>query len=440
METGDPLRVGIAGLGVVGGSVVRMLRHHENLIAERAGRAVRITSVSARERARDRGFSLDGLAWYDDAAEMAAGGEIDVFVELIGGEDGVALAAARQAIANGRHVVTANKAMLATYGMDLAAAAEEAGVELGFEAAVGGAIPVVKTLRESLSGNQVSRVYGILNGTCNYILSRMETEGLTFAECLAQAQALGYAEADPTFDIEGIDTAHKLALLTSLAFGTAINKDEIFIEGISSIEPEDIAAAEELGYRIRLLGVAQVTSTGIEQRVHPTMVPRDSLIARVSGVTNAVVADGDHAGPIMLSGAGAGGEATASAVVGDLIDVARGIRVHPLGRPAMALEPYRRARMRAHRGGYYLRMLVPDRPGAFARIATFMAEADISLESIFQHPEGGTAEPGDRADDYRTVTIITHDTTEQAVRGAVDRIVDAGMVAGQPQMIRIERH
>ncbi len=440
MQTQDPLRIGIAGLGVVGGSVVRLLQSNANMIAERAGRAIRISAVSARDRARDRGFPIDGLTWYDDAAAMAAGGEIDVFVELIGGEDGVALAATRAAIGNGRHVVTANKAMLAGHGMDLAAAAEEKGVNLGFEAAVGGGIPVVKALREALAGNQVSRVYGILNGTCNYILSEMETQGTTFAQCLKAAQELGYAEADPTFDVEGIDTAHKLALLTCLAFGTAIDKDEIFIEGISSIEPADIAAAAELGYRIRLLGVAQVTDTGIEQRVHPTMVPRDSQIARVSGVTNAVAADGDHAGQILLSGAGAGGAATASAVVGDLIDVARGVRVFPLGRPVRALEPYRRARMRAHKGGYYLRLLVPDRPGAFARIATFMADAGISLESIVQHPCESPPAADAATDSHRTVIIITHDTAELAVRNALQQIAADGGVAGTPQMIRIERH
>ncbi|MHA1189819.1 MAG: homoserine dehydrogenase [Alphaproteobacteria bacterium] len=440
MDNRDPLRIGIAGLGVVGGSVVRMIQGNEALIAQRAGRAIHLAAVCARDRNRDRGFSTDTVIWFDDPAAMARSGEIDVFVELIGGEGGIALDASRVALSSGHHVVTANKAMLAGHGGTLAELAESSGVALGFEAAVAGGIPIVKTLRESLAGNAISRVYGILNGTCNYILSQMESEGSTFADCLKRAQALGYAEADPTFDVEGIDTAHKLVILTCLAFGTQIAKDEIFIEGISSIEPEDIAAAEELGYRIRLLGVAQVTDTGIEQRVHPTMVPKDSQIARINGVTNAVAVDGDFVGSIVLSGPGAGGEATASAVVGDLVDIGRGATGFPLGRPAASLVPYQRARMRAHQGGYYLRLHVPDRPGGFATIATYMADAGISLESIVQR-EGRSRLAGDQAEtSFRTVTIITHDTTELAVRDALERIVNEGVVAGRPQMIRIERH
>jgi homoserine dehydrogenase len=294
-------------------------------------------------------------------------------------------------------------------------------------------------LREALRGNTISRVYGILNGTCNYILTRMELEGLTFQDCLADAQRLGYAEADPTFDVEGLDTAHKLAILTSLAFGTQIDKDAIFVEGISSIKPEDIVAADELGYRIKLLGVAQRTESGIEQRVHPTMVPKDSDIARISGVTNAVAVEGDFVGSVVLSGPGAGGDATASAVVGDIFDLARGDMVPPLGRPVAKLAPYKRARMRAHEGGYYLRLKLRDKPGTFASIARQMADAEISLASIVQRnrPPGSSMQSGEFDD--QSVTIITHDTMESAVRAALDGIEAAGQISEKPQMIRIEK-
>ena len=308
----------------------------------------------------------------------------DVFVELIGGADGVAHASVEAAIDAGKHVVTANKALLARHGVALARAAEEKGVSLNFEAAAAGGIPIIKTLREALAGNTVNRVYGILNGTCNYILTRMEQERLSFAECLAAAQRLGYAEADPTFDIEGHDTAHKLALLTAIAFGTEIDAESIYVEGISSITPADIEAADELGYRIKLLGVASRTDSGIEQRVHPTMVPKSSAIARIDGVTNAVAVEADFVGQLVLSGPGAGGDATASSVMSDIADIARGDRVGTFGRPASSLEPYRKAGIRRHEGGYYIRLSVYDRPGAFAAIAQRMADAQISLESIVQ--------------------------------------------------------
>jgi homoserine dehydrogenase len=434
-----PLRLGIAGLGTVGASVVQILRRHENDLSAQAGRPIKLAAVCARDRSRDRGVSLDGVAWFDNPAELAKSDDIDVFVELIGGEDGVALESVRAALDTGHGVVTANKALLAAHGVDLAMIAEAHDAPLAFEAAVGGGIPIIKALREALAGNHITRLFGILNGTCNYILTRMEEDGLTFGECLADAQRLGYAEADPTFDVEGLDTAHKLAILTSIAFGTRIDKDSIFVEGISAIEPEDIAAADELGYRIKLLGVAQQTESGIEQRVHPTMVPRDSTIARVSGVTNAVAVEGDSIGSVMLSGPGAGGSATASAVVGDILDIARGIKVPPLGRPAASLEPYRRAKMRAHEGGYYLRLMVRDRPGAFAAIARCMADAEISLESIVQRNRPPKSAPRNHHDEAQAVTIITYETTEAAVRGALERIESEGQISGKPNLIRIER-
>src|SRR5688572_5929597 len=433
----EPLRLGIAGLGTVGASVIRLLQRHGDALAAQLGRPVNVAAVSARKRERERGFRTDGIAWHEDPVALARSNSIDVFVELIGGADGAAHESVRAALASGKGVVTANKALLAAHGIELARLAEERGAALAFEAAVGGGIPIIKTLREALAGNRLTRLYGILNGTCNFILTRME-EGMSYPSALKEAQSLGYAEADPSFDVEGLDTAHKLAILTSVAFGCEIDRDAIFVEGISAIEPEDLAAADELGYRIKLLGVAQRTENGIEQRVHPTMVPRDSDIARISGVTNAVSVEGDFIGAVMLTGPGAGGNATASAVVGDIIDLARGVRVPPLGRPAASLEPYRRARMQAHEGGYYLRLRVKDRPGAFAAIATRMAQAGISLDSIVQRNRPPGTAPRHENDLLQPVTIITHSTTEQTIRTALATIASDGEVFGQPRMIRIE--
>ena len=429
-----PLRVGIAGLGTVGIALLKVLRDNAAIMTKRCGRDVVATAVNARDRSRDRGFDISGFTWFDDAEKLAVSDEIDVFVELIGGEGGVALNATRAALNAGKHVVTANKAMLAKHGVELAALAEEKGVLLNFESAVAGGIPIIKTMRETLTANNVERVYGIMNGTCNYMLTRMEKEGISYQDCLADAQRLGYAEADPTFDVEGFDTAHKLAILTTLAFGNQIAPDEIYVEGISSITNADIEAAASLGYRIKLLGVAAKTESGIEQRVHPTMVPVESAIAQISGVTNAVAIDADVVGNLVMSGPGAGGAATASAVAGDIADIAKCIdgeqRVPALGKPASELEPYKRARMRSHEGGYFIRMTVKDIAGVFARIANEMAAHEISLESIVQHGE---------TSDEKTIILITHETTEAAVREALDVIGKDDFLSGQPQMIRIEK-
>ncbi|WP_373236490.1 homoserine dehydrogenase [Cohaesibacter celericrescens] len=440
---GDPLKLGLAGLGTVGVSVLKRLGMMENELAMKAGRATRVDAITARSRNKDRGVDLSSYRWFDDPVALAKDADIDVFVELIGGDSGPAEEAVRAAILAGKHVVTANKALLAKHGNELARLAEENNVSINFEAAVAGGIPVIKTIREGLSSNQITRVYGILNGTCNYILTRMEDDGLTFAECLEDAQRLGYAEADPTFDVEGNDTAHKLAILTSLAFGTEIEADSIFLEGITTITKADIAAADELGYRIKLLGVSQKTDTGIEQRVHPTMVPKTSEIAQISGVTNAVAIDGDAVGSITLAGPGAGGDATASAVVADIIDIARGLFINPLGRPVGELQPYVRAKMRAHEGGYYIRLTVNDRPGAFASIAQRMAERDISLESIVQrkgrsHREEARSSAS-RQEKPQDVVLLTYETTEEAVRKALQAIKKDGHIVASPQMIRIER-
>lgn len=433
----EALRVGIAGLGTVGASVARVLTEKAAELTRQCGRPILVTAVSARSKGRDRGVDLSGAVWFDDPVEMARAADIDVFIELIGGDEGPARESVRVALENGRHVVTANKALLAKHGLALAGIAEEKGVLLNYEAAVAGGIPVIKTMRESMAGNTVSRIFGILNGTCNYILTRMEAEGISFQDCLADAQRLGYAEADPTFDIEGNDTAHKLSILTSLAFGTEIAADDIYLEGISNITQADIRAASDLGYRIKLLGVALRTESGIEQRVHPTMVPTASVIAQVNGVTNAVAIETDILGELLLSGPGAGGNATASAVVGDIADIAKsrpGFQHGPVfGRPVTELAPYTRAKMRSHEGGYFIRLTVSDRTGVFAAIARRMADNEISLESIVQHANGHNSV------DQKTVILVTHETTESAVRKAVDGITSDGHLVDKPQVIRIER-
>ena len=434
------LRVGVAGLGTVGASVVRILARQDNALTQRCGRAVRVTALSARDRSKDRGLDLSRYAWFEDPVDLARSGDVDCVVELVGGSDGAAKATIETAIASGKHVVTANKALLAKHGLSLARAAEERGVALAFEASAAGGIPVIKTLREALPGNTISRLYGILNGTCNYILSRMELEGLTFEACLADAQRLGYAEADPTFDVDGFDTAHKLAILTSLAFGTEIDSEAVYVEGISKIAPLDLAMAKELGYRIKLLGVAERTKTGIEQRVHPTMVPRTSAIAQVMGVTNAVTIDADAVKELTLIGPGAGGDATASAVVADIADLASNTVQAPFGRPVDRLEKAPRAPMQRHEGGYYIRLTVHDRPGVAAGVATRMAEADISLESILQkRSETAAKDPHGRSGAPVPLVLITYAATEAAIRSALDKIGGDGLVAEPPQVIRIER-
>ncbi|HKA99894.1 MAG TPA: homoserine dehydrogenase [Methyloceanibacter sp.] len=437
----DGLKVGVAGVGTVGGGLLRLLAARKGDLAARARRPIEVVTVSARNRNKKRDADLSGLRFVQDPVALAADPAIDVFVELIGGEEGVAKKAVETALASGKHVVTANKALLAHHGASLAALAEKNGVALNFEAAVAGGIPVVKVIRESLQGNDISRVYGILNGTCNYILTLMEKEGRSFADVLKEAQAQGYAEADPTFDIGGFDTAHKLALLTSLAFGTRASFESVYIEGIESITPADIEAAGDLGYRIKLLGVALRTDSGIEQRVHPTMVPKDRAIADVDGVLNCVAIDGDFVGEVMLVGPGAGAGPTASAVTSDLIDIARGHVLPPFGTKAKALKPYKKAEMRAHEGGYYIRLSVYDRPGAFAAIAGRMADQGISIESIVQRRPGAELPGFNRRDENAPafVVLITHQTTEAAIRKALAAIERDGHVDQKPQMIRIEK-
>jgi homoserine dehydrogenase len=438
---GKGLKVGLAGVGTVGGGLLQLLASHGDSIAVRAGRPIDVVAVSTLEHRRNPNADISSFRRAQDPVTLAQDPDIDVFVELMGGEGGIAKDSIEAALRAGKHVVTANKALLAHHGASLAALAEKSGVALNFEAAVAGGIPIVKAIRESLQGNNITRVYGILNGTCNYILTKMEREGRTFDEVLKEAQAQGYAEADPTFDIGGFDTAHKLTLLTSLAFGTRTSFESVYIEGIESITPADIEAADNLGYRIKLLGVALRTESGIEQRVHPTMVPKHTAIAEVDGVLNCVAVDGDFVGEVVLVGRGAGGPATASAVTSDLIDIARGNILPPFGVTAKDLKPYKKAQMRAHEGGYYIRLSVYDRTGAFAAIASRMAEQGISIESIVQRrapaelPGINRRHKGIPA----AVVMITHQTTEAAIRKALAGIERDGHVDAKPQMIRIEK-
>jgi homoserine dehydrogenase len=438
----EPLKVGLAGLGTVGTAVIRLLDHERDKLLARCGRPIEVVAVTARSRGKKRDVDLKKFRWVSDPVELAADPAIDVLVELIGGAGDPAKRAIETALSAGKPVVTANKALLAAHGDKLATLAERRGVALNFEASVAGGIPIVKTLREGLNGNSFTRIYGILNGTCNYILSRMEEDRISFDECLREAQRLGYAEADPSFDVEGHDTAQKLLILASLAFGIRVDPAAVYVEGISSITLADLDAAAELGYRVKLLGVAVKTEAGIEQRVHPTMVRRESAIAQVMGVTNAVTVDAEGLAPITLVGPGAGGMATASAVVSDLADIARGVRTPPLGRPATRTTAIRKAPMQHHEGGYYIRLLARDRPGSAATIARRLAQRQISLESIVQRHDArthGAGQPG-KSGDPVPVILITYATSEDAVHKALAAVRRDRVISGRPQVIRIEKN
>jgi homoserine dehydrogenase len=426
----DSLRIAIAGLGTVGAGTVAVLTEHRALIAERGGRNVDIVAVSAQNRSKDRGVSLDGYDWYDDPVAMAREADVDLVLELIGGEDGPAKAVCEAAIAAGRHVVTANKALLAMHGDALASAAEAAGVSLNYEAAIAGGIPIVKALREGLAGNRITRVYGILNGTCNYILTEMREKRLPYETVLAEAQKLGYAEADPSIDVDGIDAAHKLALLASLAFGTRVNFAGVYTEGIRRVVLEDIDYAEEFGYRIKLLGSARMTEDGLEQRVFPCMVSKDKPIAHVEDAYNAVVAHGDFVDDTMYEGRGAGAGPTASAVVADIVDVARGFSVATFGIPVGALADETPAPIERHRGAYYIRLMVRDEPGVIAEITAVFRDEAISIESMLQRARSET--------EAVPVVLNTHVCEEAAMRRTLERIEALDSVVEQPTMIRIE--
>ena len=420
----EALKIALAGLGTVGGGVVRLLDANRELIARRAGRPIEVVAVSARDRAKDRGVDLGRFAWVDDTSALARHPDIDVVVELVGGADGPALTLARATLGARRNLVTANKAMLAHHGLELAEAAERGGAALKFEAAVAGGIPVVKGLREGAAANVIGRVYGVLNGTCNFILSTMEEGGRDFAEVLAEAQALGYAEADPTFDIDGVDAAHKLSILASLAFGTRPAFGDVAAQGIRHVLGADIAEAAALGHRIRLLGLAEAGSHGLFQRVHPHLVPLDHPLAHVTGSTNAVVAEGNFVGRLLFQGAGAGAGPTASAVVADLIDIARGEYGPAYAMPAAALVTVAPADSGERRGRAYLRFTVEDRVGVLAEIAAAMRDAGVSIESLIQR--------GATADGKALVAIVTHEGPERCVSQALERLRGSQSLAGQP--------
>jgi homoserine dehydrogenase len=423
----DSLKVGIAGLGTVGGGVATLLTRHHNLIAARAGKTVDIAAVSARDKARDRGVDLSRATWHDDALDMVDDPNVDLIVEAIGGADGIAKDLCVKALEARKPVVTANKALMAEHGGMLAILADRMGVALAYEAAVAGGIPIIKGVREGLSANVIDGVYGILNGTCNYILSEMRTSGRDFDDVLVEAQDKGYAEADPSFDIDGVDAAHKLAILAALAFNGTVSFDDVYVEGIRRITARDIAYAEELGFRVKLLGIARRRLEGVALRVHPCLVPQDAPIASVEGVYNAVIAQGDFVDQIMMVGPGAGAGPTASAVVAD---IARGFEVPVLGTPVNGLAPLTAVPI-AHRGGpYYLRLMVSDQPGVIATIAALMRDNDISVESLLQRGRSDT--------DAVPVVIVTHETNEAAMQKVIDALDREEAVLEPPHVIRIE--
>lgn len=423
-----PLRLGIAGLGTVGVGVVKIVRQKAELLSARTGRAIEITAVSARSRDKDRGVPLSGYAWEDDPVALAKRDDVDVFVELMGGEDGPAKDAIEAAIALGKDVVTANKALLAHHGQALAETAEAQGAVIRFEAAVAGGIPVVKSLTEGLAGNEITRIMGVMNGTCNYILTRMQDAGLPYDEVFAEADALGYLEADPTLDVGGIDAGHKLSLLSSIAFGTKVDFDGVALEGIQRISIEDINQAAELGYKIKLLGVTALTGRGLEQRMSPCLVPADSPLGQLKGGTNMVVIEGDAVEQVVLRGPGAGEGPTASAVMGDVCDIARGIRISTFGVPATQLVEAKSAQSNSP-APFYLRLALEDKPGAMAKIATALGDNGISIDRMRQTRHDDTHAP---------VLIVTHKTQRTALDQAIDAMRTTGVMASDPVALRIE--
>ncbi|TYB80916.1 homoserine dehydrogenase [Maritimibacter fusiformis] len=429
MSHNDPLRLGIAGLGTVGVGVVKIVRRHAAMIEARTGRQVAISAVSARSRDKDRGVEIGHYDWEDDPVAMAKRDDVDVFVELMGGSDGPAKAAVEAAIAAGKHVVTANKALLAHHGQDLALAAEKAGVMLRFEAAVAGGIPVIKALTEGLAANEITRVMGVMNGTCNYILTRMYDADLPYETVFDEADKLGYLEADPQLDVGGIDAGHKLALLASIAFGTQVNFDGVELEGIEHISIRDIEQAADMGYRIKLLGVAQMTGRGLEQRMSPCLVPATSPLGQLEGGTNMVVIEGDSVGQIVLRGAGAGEGPTASAVMGDVSDIARGIAIPTFGTPAHRLAPAKPARATVP-APYYLRLELQDKPGVLAKVATVLGEAGISIDRMRQYSHDAVTAP---------VIVVTHRCAKSQIETAREGLRATGVVVAEPVAIRIEK-
>ncbi|AHD01513.1 homoserine dehydrogenase [Leisingera methylohalidivorans] len=424
----EPLRLGIAGLGTVGIGVVKIIRRHAALLEARTGRPVMISAVSARDAGKDRGVSLTDYAWETDPVALAVRDDVDVFVELMGGHEGAAKAATEAALSAGKDVVTANKALLAIHGQPLAEQAERAGRVIRFEAAVAGGIPVIKSLTEGLAGNEITRVMGVMNGTCNFILTQMQATGQGYNALFEECGRLGYLEADPNLDVGGIDAGHKLALLASIAFGTRPAFEDVQLEGIQRIQLADINAAADMGYRIKLLGVAQRTARGLEQRMSPCLVPANSPLGQLEGGTNMVVIEGDSIEQVVLRGPGAGEGPTASAVMGDVLDLARGLRIATFGQPAATLQEVPAAQTGLP-APFYLRMGLLDKPGALAKVATVLGDAGVSIDRMRQY---GHSEP------TAPVLIVTHKCTRAALDAALDGLAATDVVDGTPVALRIE--
>ncbi len=427
----NPLRIGIVGLGTVGAGVFKIFSEKNALLSDRADRPISITAVSARNKNKDRGINLNNVQWYNNPEHLVSDPEIDLVVELVGGADGVAYEICKNALKNKKSVVTANKALIAKHGIELAGIAEKNNVALCFEASVAGGIPIIKTVKESLTANKIKSIAGILNGTCNYILTSMKDNNKDFSTALKEAQDLGYAEADPTFDVDGIDTAHKLSILAALAFGCPVNFDGVYIEGIKNITIKDVEYASELGYVIKLLGICEISNdeSSYEQRVHPCLVQKLSSIAEVYGVLNGITINSDTLGNLFLQGAGAGQNPTASAVVADIIDVASGRLSKPFGVPVKKLRKIKSGKITEYSGKYYLRLNVADKPGVVASITSVLKDTEISIESLLQkaHKPDSTAQ----------IVFTTHHSTEEAIVKAIKSISKIENVLEKPNMIRI---
>ena len=423
-----PLRLGIAGLGTVGVGVIKIIQNRLSLLKARTGKQILISAVTAKSKTKDRGIDLSSYQWETDPVSLANREDIDVFIELIGGHEGAAKEAVEVAISKGKNVVTANKALLAHHGHELALKAEENGSILRFEAAVAGGIPVIKSLTEGLAGNSINRIMGVMNGTCNYILTRMESSGLSYEEVFSEANELGYLEADPNLDIGGIDAAHKLSILSSIAFGTEINFNGVELDGIDKITINDIHQAADMGFRIKLLGVSQMTSSGLEQRMSPCLVPTGSPLGQLEGGTNMIVMEGDQVGQIVLRGAGAGEGPTASAVVSDIADIARGISLATFGQPAKTLKKASSSKSQTP-APYYLRMLLHDEPGTLAKITKILSQFNVSIDRMRQYGH---------EDENAPVLIVTHEIKHEDLMTAIQELPNTEVLKAQPLAIRIE--
>lgn len=426
----DPLRIAIAGLGTVGGGVIKILEENRELIAKRAGRPVEIVAVSSRDQSKDRGIDLSSYDWVADASDLAGDERIDVIVEMVGGSEGIAKELVEKALSNSKAVVTANKALVAHHGAALAALAEKHDAPLMYEAAVAGGIPIIKSVREGFAANDIRAIYGILNGTCNYILTTMQAEDRDFDDVLKDAQDKGFAEADPSFDIDGIDTAHKLCILTALGFGVQPDFDNIEIEGIRRISIDDIFYAEELGYRIKLLGAAQYAENRIVQSVSPCLVPIDSPMAAVDSAFNAVLVEGDFVGKGLAVGSGAGERPTASAVVADIIDLARGLKLPVFGVPSQFLKQAEWACTSDISGRFYIHLTVLDQPGVLADVSMILRDHKISMESVLQRRHN--------PDHPVSIVMTSHMTTQKAIHQAVEKIKALSVIVEKPVVMRIE--